>query len=100
MERLVDQSIRMGSSKRFQLERSQHAYQRGRSSETALHGLVSRIESVLGHKIYALCAYLDVEGAFNNTSFEAMGKACVDHEVHFTISSWLAVMAQRPHGPG
>jgi hypothetical protein len=82
----------MGSLKRFPLERSQHAYQRDRSSETALHSLVRRIESVLGHKIFALGAFLDVEGAFDNTSFEAMGKACADHEVHFTNSRWIAAM--------
>jgi hypothetical protein len=86
MERLADQSINMGPLKRFPLERSQHVYQRGTSSETALHDLVSRIESVLRHKVFALGVFLDVEGAFDNTSFEAMGKACADHEVHFTIS--------------
>jgi hypothetical protein len=54
----------MGPLKRFQLDRSQHTYQRGRSSENALHDLVSRIESVLDHKLFSLRAFLDVEGAF------------------------------------
>jgi hypothetical protein len=72
MERLVDQSIRVGLLKRFPLEHSQHAYQRSRSSETALYKVVSRIKSAVGHKTFALGAYLDVEGAFDNTSFEAM----------------------------
>jgi hypothetical protein len=74
MERLVDQSIRMGPLKKIRLECSQHAYQSGRSSETALHDLVSRNESALGHKIFALGAFLDEGGAFDNTSFEAMGR--------------------------
>jgi hypothetical protein len=39
-----------------------------------------------GYKIFALGAFLDVERAFDNTSFEVMTKACADHEVHFTIS--------------
>jgi hypothetical protein len=95
MERLVDQSIRMGPLKRFPLDRSQHAYQRGRSSETALHDLVSRIESALGHKFFALGAFLDVEGAFDNTFFEAMGRACADLEVDFTISRRIAAMLSR-----
>jgi hypothetical protein len=88
MERLVDQSIRMGPLKRFPLERSQHAYQRGRSSETALHVLVSRIESALGHKILALGAFL----VFDNTSLETMDRACADYELNFTISRWIAAM--------
>jgi hypothetical protein len=72
MERLVDQSIIMGPLKIFPLE--QHAYRRGRSSETALHDLVSRI------------------GAFDNTSFEAMSKKKADHEMHFTTLRWIAAM--------
>jgi hypothetical protein len=80
MKRLVDQSIRMGPLKKFPLERSPHAYQRGRSNETALHN------SALVHKIFALGAFLDAEGAFDNTFFEDMGKACADHEVDLTIS--------------
>jgi hypothetical protein len=92
MERLVDQSIRIGQLKRFPSERSQHAYQRGRSSETTLYNLVSRIEWALSHKIFALAAFLDVEGAFHNTAFQAMGKVCADHEVHFTTSRWFTAM--------
>jgi hypothetical protein len=43
----------------------------------------------VGYKIFALGVYLDVEGAFDNTSFEAMGKAC---GVHSTNSRWIAAM--------
>jgi hypothetical protein len=92
IERLVDQLIGMGPLKRFPLERSQNAYQRGRSSETTLHNPDSRFESALGRKIFALSAFLDVEGAFDNTSFEAMGKVCADHEVNFTITRWIVAM--------
>jgi hypothetical protein len=34
-------------------------------------------------------------GAFDNTSFEAMGKACAGHEVHFTILRWIAAMLSK-----
>jgi Reverse transcriptase (RNA-dependent DNA polymerase) len=84
MERLVDHSIRMGPLKRFLLHKSQHAYQRGKSSETALHDLDSIIESALHHKVFALGAFLDVEGAFDNTSSDAMCMACNNHSVHST----------------
>jgi hypothetical protein len=46
----------------------------------------------LGHKIFALGAFLDIEGAFDNTSFETMGRACADHEVHYMISRWTAAI--------
>jgi hypothetical protein len=72
MERLIDQSIRMGPLKRFPLERSQHAYQRVRSSETASHDLVIRIESALRYKeilylteVYAILACSDYSRSAN-----------------------------------
>jgi hypothetical protein len=45
MERLVDSNIRAGQLKSFPLMESQYAYQRGRSTEGALHDLVQKIES-------------------------------------------------------
>jgi hypothetical protein len=35
--------------------------------------------------LHLISAFLDVEGAFYNTSFEDIGEACADHVVHFTI---------------
>jgi hypothetical protein len=52
--------------------------------------LVSRIESALGQKIFAFGIFLDVEGAFDNTSLEATGKTSGVNEVHSTISRWIA----------
>jgi hypothetical protein len=46
----------------------------------------------MDHRIFALGAFLYVEEAFDNTSFEAMGKTRADHEMHFTTSRWIAAM--------
>ncbi|KAH8340300.1 hypothetical protein KR074_003096, partial [Drosophila pseudoananassae] len=46
---------------------SQHAYRKGRSTETALHEITTFVEKALSDKEYALIAFLDIEGAFNNT---------------------------------
>jgi hypothetical protein len=43
-----------------------------------------------------LGAFQDIEGDFDNTSFEAIGRACADHEVHFTISRWIAARLSNP----
>ncbi|KAH8337518.1 hypothetical protein KR074_010651, partial [Drosophila pseudoananassae] len=45
---------------------SQHAYRKGRSTETALHEITKFVEKALSDKEYALIAFLDIEGAFNN----------------------------------
>ena len=47
------------------LHPNQHAYQAGKSVETALHQLVVRVEKALDQQELALVALLDTEGAFN-----------------------------------
>ncbi|XP_044317430.1 uncharacterized protein LOC123038043 [Drosophila rhopaloa] len=45
---------------------AQHAYTKGKSTESALHLVVSNIEKSLSIQEYTLIAFLDIEGAFNN----------------------------------
>jgi len=42
---------------------NQHAYQAGKSTDSALHTLVGKIEKALHNKEYALGVFLDIEGA-------------------------------------
>jgi len=49
-----------------QISEAQHAYTKGRSTESALHLVVSSIEKSLSIKKCTLIAFLDIEGAFNN----------------------------------
>jgi len=53
---------------RYPLNNSQNAYLAGKSTETALHNLVQRIERAINNKEYALGVFLDIEAAFNNAS--------------------------------
>jgi hypothetical protein len=64
MEKLVDRHIRNGASKIHPLYRNPHAYQIGKSTETAMH-VVTRTENDIEHKDIALAAFLDIEGAFD-----------------------------------
>jgi hypothetical protein len=54
LERFVEQSIRDGPLKKYPLHESQHAYQEGKSAETALHNLVSRVEGALEQNSFAM----------------------------------------------
>jgi len=49
-----------------QISKAQHAYTKGKSTESALHLVVSSIEKSLSIKEYTLIAFLDIEGAINN----------------------------------
>jgi hypothetical protein len=68
MERLMDLHIKEGPLKDYPLKPMQHAYLKGKSTETALHDLVYKIDGSVAQKEFALGVFLDVEGAFDNTS--------------------------------
>jgi Reverse transcriptase (RNA-dependent DNA polymerase) len=78
------------------LHESQHAYQKGKSAETALPDLVSRVEGALEQKIFAMGCFLDIENAFDNTSFQAMNRSCGRLGVNPTSTRWIdAFLGQR-----
>ena len=63
------------------LSSAQHAYFKGKSTETALHTLVRTVENSLSNKKFCLTAYLDIEGAFNNVLPIAVTEALTNLEV-------------------
>jgi hypothetical protein len=71
MEKLVERHVRDGALKEYPLHRNQHAYQTDKSTETALHNVVIlvHIENAIEPKYISLGAFLDIEGAFDRTSF-------------------------------
>jgi hypothetical protein len=54
----------------YPLHLNQHAYQIGKSTETALHNVVTCIEYAIEHKAIALGAFLDIVGASDKTYFD------------------------------
>ena len=92
MERLVDRFIRDGPLLEHPLHVNQHAYQCGKSVDTALHELVSRIERGMDNKLLTLGVFLDIEGALDNTTFESISNAARDHGVNATIVKWVDAM--------
>jgi hypothetical protein len=92
MERLVVLHIKEGPLKDYPLNPIQHAYFKGKRTETALHDFVYKIDGALAQKEFALGVFLDVEGAFDNTYFESMDDAAIDHVVCSTINRWIAFM--------
>jgi len=89
MERLVDRFLRDEILALQPLHPNQHAYQAGKSVETALHHLVVRAEKALDQQDIALGIFLDVEGAFDNTSYDSTCLALTRHGVDHTILRWI-----------
>jgi len=89
MERLVDRFLRDEILVLQPLHPNQHAYQAGKSVETALHQLVVWVKKALDQQEIALGVFLDIEGAFDNTSYDSMCSALTRHKVDQTIVRWI-----------
>ena len=92
LERLIDTHIRQKLEGSARLSKSQHAYLKGRSTETALHEVVGVVERSLEYKQFKMGAFLDIEGAFNNVKTEAIYNALVDLDVDSYLSDWIVTM--------
>lgn len=57
----MDRHVRDGVLKEYPLHKNQRAYQIGKSTETALHNVVTCIESATEYKEIALGAFLDIQ---------------------------------------
>lgn len=72
-----------------QLHSKQFAYQAGKSTETALHCLINDIEKAMSEKDISLCMFMDIEGAFDNTSFISMHQAMIDRGIDASTAGWV-----------
>ena len=90
-ERLVDLEIRSKLDMQG-ISESQHAYMKGKSTETALHDVVGNIEDSISRKELALVAFLDIEGAFNNVTMEAILESLDKQGIDNTLKRWIANM--------
>lgn len=70
----------------------QYGFKRGSSTTTALHKVVHRIEKAISSKGFALGAFLDIEGAFDNLTFKAIREALVKCKLDDTITKWIMDM--------
>ena len=85
MERLLDRYLRDEILAPMLLYSNQYAYQAGKSVESALNELFVRVEKVLDQREIALGAFLDIQGAFNNTRYDTMCDALVKRGSEYII---------------
>ncbi|KAI5739583.1 hypothetical protein M8J77_020980 [Diaphorina citri] len=91
MERLID--WRMDQDPRtFPQNPNQHTYQPGKSTETALNELVNRIKQALKNQEITVAVFLDIAGAFDNTSINAIKETITGANV--TIFGWITQLLE------
>jgi hypothetical protein len=59
-----------------------------------LHNVVTHAEYAIDHKDIALGAFLDIEGAFERTSFETIKQAAERHGIEPAICRWICAMLE------
>lgn len=74
------------------LHRWQFAYQAGKSTETALHLLVNSIEKSIDDKEITVCIFIDIEGAFDNTTYDSISIATLSRGIDESTSDWIKSM--------
>jgi ribonuclease HI len=76
------------------LHRNQHAFRRGHSTEIPLSKLTNFVEQCFISKHYAVCVFLDIIGAFNNVTHQAIIKAMKKAKFPPEIVSWYGHYTQ------
>ena len=70
----------------------QHRFWVGKSTESALHKLVTKIEKTIVEGQYALGIFLDIEGAFDNVSFKCITDALIKAHLPQELVRWINAM--------
>jgi hypothetical protein len=90
LEKIIDRHIRGG----VLLHQNQYAYRGGMSKETAIFQVVKRLERCLEQKEISLDAFLNIEGAFDNTSFKTITTAVRERGLEETFCRWILSMLE------
>jgi hypothetical protein len=94
LEKVLHRHIRDGVLVEKPLHQNQYAYTAGMSTETALFQVLRRLGKSLSHKQIALCAFLDIEEAFDSTSFNAITTAARERGLEETCCRWVGSMLE------
>lgn len=93
LEKLIDRNIREEIDKgKRPLHANQHAYMENKSTETALHNLVSMVEHTLDKKESAIGCFFDVEGAFDKATSIAIEASLIREGIIPPIKQWIMNM--------
>ena len=74
------------------LNKNQFGFRKGTSTETALHKVVNKIEQTIIKGDMALGTFLDIEGAFDNVTFDAIERALNNKSTSTKVNGWIMKM--------
>lgn len=89
MESAIDRYTRDEVLKDYPLHKGQFAYQPGKSTISALQYLTQKIKKTFGQKQFALGSFLDIAGAFDNTSVNSIKAALENKNIDSITCRWI-----------
>jgi ribonuclease HI len=90
LERLVLWRLEDTALKQHPMHKNQHAFRRGHSTEIPLSELTHYVEQAFVNKEYVISVFLDIIGAFNNVSHEAIVTSMKKHNFPDDILEWYS----------
>ena len=97
LERLILWHLELDLNIPAKLTKNQHGFRKGKSTESAIHLLIRRIEDAMATGNYALGVFLDIEKAFDAGSFTAIREALLPANIPSTISQSIFFMISNRH---
>jgi len=88
MERVIQTVVEQTVLPENPLNMNQHAFRKGRSTETALSNVVEFIELSLSKKLFTLGIFLDIQGAFDNVKPTSIVNAMKNKRFPNKIIRW------------
>jgi hypothetical protein len=88
MERIVGWHLEETSLKTQPISPNQHAFTRGKGTETALSSVVDKIESKILRNQFVLGVFLDIEGAFDHLSPGGVNASMVARGFPEEVTNW------------
>ena len=95
LERIILWYIQDKHLKYNPLNENLFSYRTGVSTDTAIHVVVSNIEKAIHNKKFALAVFLDISGAFSNTSQMAMINCLIRKGVDQQIVDWVSCLLRK-----
>jgi ribonuclease HI len=96
LERLVLWHLEDSTLQTNPLHQNQHAFRKDHTTEVALSKLCAFIEKAFLKREYAVVVFLDIEGAFDNITIDAIKLGMTKHNIPIHIQNWyLNYLANR-----
>ncbi len=94
LERVIMWHLEATALKEKPLNTNQHAFRKGRSTETALTCMVDKLESAVKNKKFAIGVFLDIQGAFDNVKAESIIQGMKTKGFDRKIVNWFGWLLQ------